>query len=69
MSRLLAQAIALAYFAALTGCSGGGATDVRYYVIDPVAASNALSMPEQPLAIEIIDLQVPQYMERAHRVA
>ena len=66
MSRLLTYGFpALVYLTMLTGCSGGGAADLRYYIIDPVDAFSALPLPEQPMAIEIIDLQLPQYLERA----
>ncbi|MEE4301550.1 MAG: PqiC family protein [Pseudomonadales bacterium] len=46
--------------AALGGC-GGGAT-VHYYLIDPEPGPVLRS--DGPLAIEILDLEVPQYLER-----
>ncbi len=51
----------------LSGCLGGGATTpIRYYLIDPTEYSNASLMAVRPLSIEIIDLHIPQYLERFH---
>ena len=49
----------------LSGCLGGGATTpIRYYLLDPTDYSNAELMAVRPLSIEIIDLHIPQYLER-----
>jgi len=46
----------------LAGC-GGGDTAIRYYVLDPVA-EEALVSGKSDLAVEILDLTIPQYLER-----
>lgn len=49
----------------LTACVGGGATTpIRYYLVDPVEYANQSVEAVRPLSIEIIDLHVPQYLER-----
>ncbi len=51
----------------LTGClGGGGVAPTRYYLIDPVDYSSSNILAVRPLKIEIIDLQIPQYLERFH---
>ena len=52
----------------LAGCLGTGGSKVatKYYLIDPVK-SDALNLTlDEPLAIEIIDVHIPQYLERFH---
>jgi uncharacterized lipoprotein YmbA len=49
----------------LSACMGGGATiPTRYYLVDPVEYSSESVKAVRPLSIEIIDLQIPQYLER-----
>ena len=49
----------------LGGCIGGGATTpTRYYLLDPVEFTGDAIKAVRPLKIEIIDLQIPQYLER-----
>ena len=49
----------------LTGCiGGGGKTSVKYYLVDPVAAGFMEEEAERQLAIEILDLHIPQYLQR-----
>jgi uncharacterized lipoprotein YmbA len=49
----------------LAGCLGGGATTpVRYYLVDEIEPVNVPFSSDKPLIIEIIDLHVPQYLER-----
>lgn len=48
----------------LSGCLGGGGDAVRYYLIDPVDSAADADKPARPLAIEITDLDIPQYLER-----
>ena len=51
----------------LSGCMGGGATTpVRYYLIDPIDYSNNSVKSVRELKIAIIDLHIPQYLERFH---
>lgn len=51
----------------LSGCfSGGTNAPIRYYLIDPFDYSNNPLSAVRPLSIEIIDLQIPQYLERFH---
>lgn len=47
----------------LLGCSSSGKVPIRYYVIDPVV-QEALSSSEEKLSVHIIDLHIPQYLER-----
>jgi hypothetical protein len=47
----------------LTGCLGKGGTNTRYYLVDP-AQFPAPEGPARPLVVEIMDLHVPQYLER-----
>lgn len=49
----------------LSACMGGGATNpTRYYLLDPVEYTGDSVKAVRPLKIEIIDLQIPQYLER-----
>ena len=49
----------------LAGCLGGGATTpIRYYLVDEVEPDNVPFSSDKPLIIEIIDLHIPQYLER-----
>lgn len=49
----------------LSACIGGGATmPTRYYLIDPVDYAGDAVKAVRPLKVEIIDLQIPQYLER-----
>jgi len=50
----------------LPGCSSGGGSSIRYYLVNPVEFSPVRNGPEKKLAIEIINLHVPQYLERLH---
>jgi uncharacterized lipoprotein YmbA len=52
----------------LIGCSSSGKVPIRYYVIDPViqdtlSSSEAFSS-EEKLSVHILDLHLPQYLER-----
>jgi len=49
----------------LAACGGGG-TVVRYYLVDPVVYTAVPAQGESVLAIEILEVQVPQYLERFH---
>lgn len=47
----------------LSACMGGGGTiPTRYYLIDPVEYGSVKAV--RPLSIEILDLHIPQYLER-----
>jgi len=49
----------------LSACLGGGATTpIRYYLIDPVQYKSESIKPVRVLSVEIIDLNIPQYLER-----
>jgi len=48
--------------ALLAGCLGSGGNGVRYYLIDPDYSEKLLINQEQQLRIEIIDINVPQYL-------
>ena len=51
----------------LCGCFGSNPTvPIRYYLIDPVDYPNSSVKAVRQLSIEIIDLQLPQYLERFH---
>ena len=44
----------------LSACLGGSGGTIRYYLVNPVDFSAASTIPAKKLAIEIIDLHVPQ---------
>lgn len=46
----------------LAGCAGGG--ELRYYLLDPAPVPVLRSDGATPVAVEILDLEVPQYLER-----
>lgn len=56
-SLLLAAAIVLA------ACAGGGGAPTRYYIIGPMEAE-PLDNREPPLTVQILALDLPQYLER-----
>jgi len=47
------------------GCASGGAA-IRYYLVDPVDYTNLPVDANETLAIEILDVHIPQYLERFH---
>ena len=53
---------ALLVLVMLAGCSSGGGTPIRYYLIDPQEQTQLSERAD--LSLEIVDLQVPQYLER-----
>lgn len=59
--KLIQVLFAVAMFAALSGCSSSG-TSISYYLIDPTKPETTSS--HESLAIEILDLSIPQYLER-----
>ncbi len=47
------------------GClGGGGATKINYYLVDPERSANVEIDTGRHLAIELIDLHIPQYLQR-----
>lgn len=50
----------------LSGCMGKGTKPTQYYVIDPGAYTNSPLTQHTGIRLEIIDLQLPQYLERFH---
>jgi uncharacterized lipoprotein YmbA len=62
----LYKSVVLLYVAfLLSSCTGVGTTaSTRYYLIDPIEYSNISAV--RPMSIEIINLQIPQYLERFH---
>lgn len=49
----------------LSACLGGGGTiPTRYYLVDPVEYASESIKAVRPLSIEILDLNIPQYLER-----
>ena len=51
----------------LAACSSGGnKVPTKYYLIDPVEYDALNFSSDKPLAIEIIDVHIPQYLERFH---
>ncbi len=49
----------------LAGCLGSGSKNVvRYYLVDPVPLEASGMGAERKLAIELIDLHIPQYLQR-----
>lgn len=49
----------------LSACAGTG-NPIQYYLIDPVASKSLSSANDENLSVEIIDLHIPQYLERFH---
>lgn len=47
----------------LGGC-GGGSTAVRYYLVEPMQYNDVPANTNTTLAIEILEVQVPQYLEK-----
>ena len=47
----------------LTGCASSG-TPINYYLVDPVVAQALRGQTDQALSIEILDVAIPQYLER-----
>ena len=50
----------------LLGACGGGSSAVRYYLIDPVEYPTAESTGDKGPVVEILEVHVPQYLERFH---
>jgi uncharacterized lipoprotein YmbA len=63
----IAAAVVLAGWL-LAGCSAVGGSTVRYYTINPAAYAGLNAPPGKPLALEILNLHVPEYLERSHIV-
>jgi uncharacterized lipoprotein YmbA len=68
MWRLLNKIVVSLYVACLLGgCAGVSSMDpIRYYLIDSVEYPSASYKADRPLKIEIINLHIPQYLERFH---
>jgi uncharacterized lipoprotein YmbA len=47
----------------LSACSGGSSS-IRYYLIDPMVNATSAGDTNETLTIEIMDLHIPQYLER-----
>jgi len=54
----------------LTGCFGAGGKNIatKYYLVDSIEAEALNFKSDRPLAVEIIDVHLPQYLERFHIV-
>ena len=52
----------------MTGCFGTGGKNsaTKYYLIDPIDPEALNFISDRPLAVEIIDVHLPQYLERFH---
>ncbi|OGT80151.1 MAG: hypothetical protein A3J35_03215 [Gammaproteobacteria bacterium RIFCSPLOWO2_02_FULL_52_10] len=61
----LAAALILAGWL-LSGCSAGGGGTVRFYTVNPLDLPAAGGEADDQLAIEILNLHVPEYLERSH---
>ena len=61
LGRAASAALLLALM--LAGCLGKGGTTTHYYLVDPVAFT-AAEPAAAPMAVEIMDLHIPQYLER-----
>ena len=48
----------------LAGCTGGAGNVHVYYLVNPVTVDEPIYRKEQPLAVEIMDLHIPQYLEK-----
>ncbi|MDZ7751153.1 MAG: PqiC family protein [Gammaproteobacteria bacterium] len=54
----------LALALVLGGCMGSQAPPVRYYVLDAVAAPDGPAAPASELTVKLLELRLPQYLER-----
>lgn len=59
--------LTLASLFILSGCGGGG-TSIRYYMVDAVETMSPVA-DEPELVVEIMDVHIPQYMERFNIVS
>lgn len=52
----------------MSGCfgTGGEKIAIKYYLIDPIDSEALNFTSDQSLAVEIIDIHLPQYLERFH---
>ena len=50
----------------LSACLGGGSNSVKFYLVNPVDLNTIRTDSDKHLAIEIINLHVPEYLERSH---
>jgi hypothetical protein len=49
----------------LSGCTGGAGGNVHvYYLVNPLISAAPVRATGKPLAVEIIDLRIPQYLEK-----
>lgn len=53
-------------FVFIMGGCASGSTTVRYYLVDPVDYTIQPAITDNSLVIEILDVQIPQYLERFH---
>ena len=62
------KSVALIFLAILlSSCAGvSGSAPIRYYLIDPAESLNTIHKSSKPLRIEIISLDIPQYLDRFH---
>ncbi len=55
--------------ALFSGCLGSGSKNVvRYYLVDPLVDEVPENQKDNQLAIELVDLHIPQYLQRYHLV-
>lgn len=60
-----AAALPILFCLLLAGCLGGGTkATVRYYLVDPVPVAGIDTHSQRQLALEIIDFDIPQYLQR-----
>ncbi len=59
------QILLLLFGSLMAGCFGSGAKNaVHYYLVDPVAVDSPEPNTGEQLAVELIDLHIPQYLQR-----
>lgn len=56
--------LAILFCGLLAGCISGVGNTYVYYLIDPVADAVPIQQEDRPLAIEVQDLHIPQYLEK-----
>ncbi len=49
-----------------SACVGNATKSTRYYIIDPIQFNDAPLTQKKDLSIEVVDLHMPQYLERFH---
>ncbi len=64
MNRRWQRLISLVGIVLVSACGSSGGNPVNYYLLDPVVTTAVEGATTRPLVLEILDLVIPQYLER-----